>query len=137
MIISFTVPGKPVPKARPRVTMHGTYTPQSTREFEQRVRLAWKLSGAGTFPGGLPLCVFVDAAFPIPASLSRRKREAMDGEPHIRRGDLDNVVKAVLDALNGLAYPDDAAVTLIRASKFWAPEPHTRIQIISTKEDFT
>lgn len=34
MILEFTVPGQPIPKARPRVTRRGiTFTPKSTLDY--------------------------------------------------------------------------------------------------------
>ena len=35
-----------------------------------------------------------------------------------RRGDLDNILKATLDALNGIAYRDDDQVTEITAQRY-------------------
>lgn len=44
---------------------------------------------------------------------------------HTSRPDVDNVVKALCDALNGIAWTDDAQVAEIRASKEWAPRANT------------
>ena len=39
--LTFTVYGKPVAKGRPRMTRNGhVYTPQTTREYEERIRNA-------------------------------------------------------------------------------------------------
>ena len=35
-----------------------------------------------------------------------------------RRGDLDNVLKITLDALNGVAYADDSQITRIEANRY-------------------
>lgn len=43
-------------------------------------------------------------------------------------GDLDNFVKAVLDALTGICFQDDRQVTEIHAEKFFG-EPHITITI--------
>lgn len=128
--IIFLVPGAPVPKARPRVTRYGTYTPKSTREYEKRIVTAWQAAGAVSFPAGVPLAITVYARFPIPKSAGKSKRAAMEGSWHtIHRGDVDNVVKAVQDALNGHAYPDDCAVCKIHAEKLWSQTPGTTIII--------
>jgi len=38
--ITFAIPGKPVPKGRPRVTRSGrVYTPKATRDYESLVRV--------------------------------------------------------------------------------------------------
>ncbi|EKC62922.1 endodeoxyribonuclease RusA family protein [human gut metagenome] len=42
----------------------------------------------------------------------------MDGTPHIKRPDVDNVAKAILDALNGHAYNDDSAIALLTVQKY-------------------
>ena len=34
----------------------------------------------------------------------------MDGTPHTKKPDIDNVAKSVLDALNGLAFDDDSLI---------------------------
>ena len=117
MEIKFTVPGVPVGKGRPRVTAHGTYTPQKTRDYEQKVRLCWKAQSGVSFASGVPLLASIVAYFPVPKSASRRRQEALEGTFHISRPDSDNVAKAILDSLNGLAYPDDAAVQIDRSWK--------------------
>ena len=130
MRITFTVPGRPVPKGRPRVTRFGTYTPEATRNYERSVRESWESQSGQFFPEGVPIEVHVTAHFPIPDSCSKKRRAALDGAPHTQhRGDLDNVVKSVLDALNGFAFPDDCAVCSILAYKDYRPEPSTEVTI--------
>jgi len=133
--ITFTVPGRPVPKGRPRVTRFGTYTPDSTKKYEAAVRKAWQDQSGQTFPADTPLAVIVSVHFEIPKSISKKQRLALEGQPHTKqRGDLDNVVKSVLDALNGAAFPDDAAVCFIIASKDFHTEPCTEVTIMKKKE---
>ena len=47
-------------------------------------------------------------------------------------GDVDNFLKAVLDALNGICYLDDAQVTHISATKNFG-EPHIFIELEELK----
>ena len=130
MTIRFTVPGRPVPKGRPRVTRYGTYTPKATVEYERSIRESWSAQSGQSFPAGTPLFVTVSAHFEIPRSLSKKARLALRFAPHTRHhGDLDNVVKSVLDALNGHAFPDDCAVCMIHASKDYRDEPGTEVTI--------
>lgn len=130
MTIEFSVPGRPVPKGRPHVTRYGTYTPESTVEYEHRVATYWRLKSGQCFPPKAPLLVSVTAHFEIPKSESKKRRAALVGAPHVSRGDLDNVVKAVLDALNKKAFADDAAVCRIIAEKDYQSEPSTEIVIM-------
>ena len=52
---------------------------------------------------------------PMPKSWSNKKRLAMDGKPHQHRPDLDNLVKAVLDAF----FEEDKQIYDVRGTKFW------------------
>ena len=134
--IKFIVPGTPVPKARPRVTRRGTYTPKKTRAYEQAVYTAWKEQSGVSFPAGAPLVAYIYAHFPIPSSLSKKRQQELVGKPHTKqRGDLDNVVKSVLDALNGCAFPDDCVVCRIHAEKDYMAEPSTEITIRPYNEE--
>lgn len=129
--------GQPVPKKRPRVTRHGTYTPKETVQYENAVRRAWQASGREMLPPDTPLSATVVAHFTIPKSASKKAHAAMLGAPHIKsRGDLDNIVKSILDALNGVAYPDDCAVCHIEARKVYGEEPFTEYDVkIYNKEE--
>lgn len=113
MKITFTVPGLPTGKGRPKFTRTGhTYTPEKTRAYEEKVRLCWKSQSGQTFPADVPILVSGVAWFPIPKGTSKKKVEELEGAFHLKRPDTDNLVKAVLDALNSHAYPDDSAVML-------------------------
>lgn len=123
--VRFVVPGRPVGKGRPRVTVRRgvaiAYTPESTRAFEQRV--AWATRAAFRQPLAGPLGVRIVAVFAPPASWSRRKREgALDAGWCAGRPDVDNVVKAVLDGMAGIAYLDDSQVVALSAAKKYGHE---------------
>lgn len=135
-VIKFTVPGTPVPKARPRVTRYGTYTPKRTLDYEKAIREAWKATGALPIPAGIPIYLTVIARFAVPKSESMRRRREMVGRLHTRdSGDLDNIVKAVQDALNKTAYADDCAIACIKATKEWALEESTIVQLTPLEKE--
>lgn len=118
--IKFTVPGVPVGKGRPRFTRTGhTYTPEKTAAYEEKVRLCWKTQSGQGFAGGIPLKASIIAYLPIPKSTSKKKAASMEGTFHMSRPDADNIVKSILDALNGHAYPDDSAVQIDRCWKIY------------------
>ena len=116
---SFIVPGEPVPKARPRVTRNGrTYTPKKTADYEKLVRASYE-EQAGKYFGDGPLMCRISLYFPIPKSYGKRKTERIFDKKilYTKKPDIDNCVKAILDALNGIAYKDDSQVISIIASK--------------------
>jgi len=124
--LSFTIPGAPRGKGRPRATRFGAevrlYTDAKTASYEGLVALAAQaaLRGADALDG--PLCVSVMVRLAPPASASKAARAAMlDGRVRpTKKPDLDNVVKAVLDGCNGVAFRDDALITWINAGKRYA-----------------
>ena len=135
-VVSFTVDGRPVPKGRPRVTRHGTYTPKSTQVFETAVRAAWLECGEKPFEDGEALDVMVNAYYPIPSGTTKSKRQKLHLAPYLKRGDIDNIIKAVLDALNGYAYKDDSAVFSVYGGKFYTiGDPFTAVTIRSVEVD--
>jgi Holliday junction resolvase RusA-like endonuclease len=108
----FFVPGPPRGKGRPKFTRMGkgprAYTPEKTATYENLVLLTAleARQGKGAMQGAL--CVEVLAHFPIPKSWSKKKRAA--AKWHTSTPDGDNILKAVLDGLNGKLFADDAAV---------------------------
>lgn len=133
----FAVFGAPQGKARPRVTRYGTYTPKKSREYEQRVREAWRQAGHAGF-GTVPVSVRVLAHFAPPRSVSKAKRAQMLRTPPLKKPDADNILKAVCDALNGLAYDDDAQVCTAQVFKKWADdgeEAHIIVTVSGLEED--
>ncbi len=68
-------------------------------------------------PSVVPLAVTLAFTLPRPKSLPRRV------EHHIRRPDLDNLVKAVKDALRGVFYRDDSQIIMLAATKAYGTTP--------------
>lgn len=73
-----------------------------------------------------------DLYFPIPESYSKsKKRRIEDGEiKHTKRPDVDNCAKAILDALNEVAYKDDAKIVESRITKHYAVDGDVRADVI-------
>ncbi len=55
---------------------------------------------------------------PMPASWSNRKKLRMNKTPHEQTPDVDNFLKALMDAV----YLDDSKVWDVRVTKYWAFE---------------
>lgn len=136
-----SIPGEPKGKGRPRYTKSGhAYTPRDTAVYEQLVRLTFKgkYPQAMPFEKDVPLKVDIFAWFKIPRSASKVKRELMQ-QGYIKptkKPDTDNIVKIVLDALNGYAYYDDAQVVELTIKKGYAhyDEPCVDVMISEVGE---
>lgn len=136
------VSGRPVPKARARVVAETdpllmlagkktrAYTPQTTVQWEQDVALS-VLAALRRHPKPLfppKAAVRVDTAFYLPRSKSTptELKYPSDGRP-----DLDNLTKAVLDAIRHRAYEDDCQIIDLHLKKrFATPEQEMGVMIL-------
>ena len=129
--IKFEVPLTPYGKGRPRFsTFNGhvrTYTPANTRAHENTFKIYARQAMAGRYPfeKGTSIAIKVSAFFPVPKSYSRSKRLACESNviKHMVKPDVDNVVKAVLDAMNDCVYFDDSQVYKIEVEKRYTDRP--------------
>lgn len=60
----------------------------------------------------------VTFVIPMPQSWSKKKRALMDGKPHQQKPDIDNLEKALLDAL----FDNDAHIWDLRKTKIWGED---------------
>jgi Holliday junction resolvase RusA-like endonuclease len=99
--LRFSIPGQPRPKGRPRFVKGRVITPGKTVKYEKHVKACAQ------------------------AAVLRNRWEQLAGPVALkivvvtqnkRRGDLDNHVKAVKDAMNGVVYGDDRQVVYLEAA---------------------
>jgi len=131
--LEFIVYGDPVPKARPRMTKTGhVYTPARTKQFEFLVQQVWAGQKNRKMMTG-PISVSI--MFVLSPPSNPKKRPHPTGKP-----DLDNLIKSVLDGLNGWAFKDDSQVTdLICFKRFCGKneKPKTKIVLEELYKEFT
>ena len=135
MTVKFEIPGKPTGKGRPRFRRGGQpYTPDATVEYENLVRLSYKINTHGEKLNG-EIKASITAVFPVPKSDSKKKR-AQKLEGTIRptvKPDCDNIAKIILDALNHIAYDDDSQVVSLELQKIYGEEPKTIVTLEELK----
>ena len=111
-------PFEPKAKGRPRFTRIGhTYTPQITRDYEKPIGDFYKENTSDYYDS--PIKVSLVFYMPIPKSTSKKKMELMKSGAirHTKKPDSDNLAKAVLDGINGVAFEDDKLITELRIKK--------------------
>lgn len=90
---TFVVPGPPVPLQRARRGAGGRfYTPRASKVYKDKVGWLARQAGVRCLKGPVRLTVAVWV-------------------PDARRRDVDNVAKACMDALTGIAWQDDSQVS--------------------------
>ena len=131
--VYFTVPGEPQGKARPRVVHGHAYTPTKTAAYEGRICAAYRQAYPGRKPyaAGEPLRLWIMAWYGIPASATKARQAAMTaGEIRpTKKPDTDNIGKVVADALNGIAYHDDAQIVTLEVRKRYGIVPQVEIEL--------
>ncbi len=135
-LIEFIVPGTPVGKGRPRVSTRGgkfarMYTPPKTVSYESLVALAASQAMAGKPLFEVPVKVDLLICLPVPASWSKCKQEAaLAGEVWpTKKPDIDNVVKAIFDSINGIVWRDDAQVCKVIIVKQYGPRAGAAVTV--------
>lgn len=123
MKFSFTLNDDVVGKQRPRWSSktNRIYTPNKTAVYERKVakacKEAMKEAGVDMAEAGTPVSVWLDVMQAMPESWSKKKKAEMCLEPSLKKPDIDNVLKSVLDALNGVAFEDDRQVFKVRVER--------------------
>lgn len=116
---TYTIHITPVPK--PRMTQRDKWAKRPAvlryRAFCDELRA--KMADFAYPPCGWHTTFYL----PIPKS---RRKELKDGDPHRQKPDLDNLVKAVLDAL----HDDDSHIWDGRFSKRWSATPRIELTLI-------
>ena len=129
--VSFTVAGQPVPQPRPRVSTAGgfarAYVPGKHPVHAYREAIAAAARAAGLTTTGEPLNVVIDAVFERPKSHMRKAGVKADA-PKLPRPDVDNIAKAVLDALQDVI-GDDSLVGRLVVEKSYGTEARTTVRI--------
>lgn len=121
--VHFIIPGRPVGKGRPRFTKNGhCWTPDKTVAYEREIKLAyWEAYGRRHFSADKALAVEIVLYYVRPKSMTKAKRlMAQRGilRPVVKP-DVDNVAKAILDALNGVAFADDRQIVQLSCEKWY------------------
>lgn len=133
MIYEFEVPSKIIGKSRPRLNSYTgqVYTPTRTKHYECLIEQYFLLKYPKFKLLQNRLKVTMHAYFEPPKSASKTLKEQMlqNVISPTKKPDIDNIVKAVLDAMNGFAYKDDTQITKIEVEKLYGDAEKLYIKI--------
>ena len=135
MGITFTVPGDVVGKGRARAVRRGKfishYTPTKTVNYENLVKMAASdaMGDNLLFQKAVKLDLLILVT--PPASWSNKKRmAALQGQIYpTTKPDVDNVLKAICDACNGVVFEDDKQVVHCSAIKKYSEKSGAVVMI--------
>jgi Holliday junction resolvase RusA-like endonuclease len=132
MMVNLFIPGLPVAQGRPRFTAFHVgpharvkvYDPKRSAEWKAHVQAQVRL--AKLIPdvvNGDAMSLDLRFVLPRPKNLPKRVVH------HLKKPDLDNLVKAVKDALTGLLYARDSQVVTLTATKKYGAKTGVRIRV--------
>jgi Holliday junction resolvase RusA-like endonuclease len=129
--VEFFVPGIPVPKGSARAFVNRYTGRASVMQTNAERQKPWaslislKAQEAVPHPVSTGCCIHLDFIMPRPKSHLNTKGEVKQKcveMEHVKKPDLDKLIRCVLDALTGVIYMDDSQVVLIDAEKGYATE---------------
>lgn len=136
--IQITIPGKPIAKKRPRFARRGkfvtTYNDQETEEGKFIVLVMEQIKSQIPALLETAISLHCEFVFELPAAAKKSEKEkVIKGEqpPHLKKPDLDNLIKFVKDCLNQVVWRDDSLVNAISARKYYGKSAKTYINIYS------
>lgn len=138
----FTVHGTPKAQGRPRFARMGkfvkTYETKEDTQHKDNLR-AQLVNLKPVYIGSEPVILTVRFFLPRPKSHLNTKGECKKSAPtsHCQKPDIDNMMKAVMDAMKGIVWHDDSQVFMISTVKLWtrsAPYTDIIVESIDDKE---
>lgn len=133
-MISITLPGEPIAKARPRFSRKGTYDPQSSLKHAAKFQVLSQINRTFLpYTSNTPIEIEMNFFFPIPKADKNIFRWGILN--HINKPDIDNCIKWICDVMNGIVYEDDRQVFSLVSRKEYSENPRTEIYIVPKKPE--
>ena len=141
MVLTLEIPITPIGKQRPRACVVGgharVYTPSKTSNYEYQIRKAFQDKYPNHEPIRGEVRLIIHSYFPYPKSAYWPVNKNHDGELRedwknkamLSKPDLDNIEKAIMDALNKVAWVDDSQITYKTSAKDYSEKPGIVVEI--------
>ena len=132
--VKFTIPGPAVPQMGSRVSVRGgkprlRKNPR-TKEYQDRVAaIARQHAPPEPWDGPVDMTILISRG-PLMSWSKWRREAAFKGKVRpTTRPDLDNISKAIGDALNGIIYTDDSRICLLTIAKRYAAKAEVEVRV--------
>tara|TARA_R110002060_G_scaffold60370_1_gene70048 strand:- start:145 stop:552 length:408 start_codon:yes stop_codon:yes gene_type:complete len=125
-ICTIIIPMQPVPKARPRVVGRHTYTPKKTKDAQALIALYVRKVYKGD-PLSCPLALMAIFVHKRPKAM-----KGLERVPKFTRPDGDNLLKTVMDSMEGIVYKNDGQFCSLYMEDWYASKeepPSINLQI--------
>ncbi len=133
MVYEFEVIGEIKGKARPRVNTYTgqTYTPSDTKDYETLIKQYFKIKYPRYEQLTGRISVKIISYFKIPKNMTKKDKELISKGllSPVKKPDIDNIVKIILDAMNKMAFKDDNQITKLETEKIYSDEEKVYVRI--------
>ena len=122
---------KAVPQARARSGNNGFYTPKKSAEFKDAL-IGWYEWFLNNWQeeNKTKWALNKEDAYQIDVLFYFKKAKSNQTRYHTQKPDLDNLYKAITDAMNGIFFIDDAQIQCANMEKAWTTgEDRIRIKL--------
>jgi Holliday junction resolvase RusA-like endonuclease len=120
------------PMGAVRMTRRGLYkskTAQRYLDYKTYLQHSMAIQMKRKEPLNNPLHVNIKFFMPIPDSKKKGKIKTKEGNFHVSKPDIDNIVKGVFDAANSVVWKDDNLVVSVKASKIYSDEQGIELEV--------
>ncbi len=135
-MINFLVKTRPKPQQRHRSNGRFQYDP-SSKDKKDFLLQAKQFAPAKPITKDIEISITFCYKRPRNHYISKKKVLILkEDAPFYKssKADLDNLVKFVCDALNGIFYKDDSQIVSIYASKVWGAEDYVFVKVSPTNK---
>ena len=116
--MKITIPIEPKPAPRPRFSRYGgAYMPKEFQEYKAQIADEASIVMAGNAP--------LEGALKTDIKFFCRTKKITSR----KAGDVDNLAKSVLDALNGVIWKDDSQIVQCSLAKFHSETPCIMVEV--------
>lgn len=134
--MNFVIPGNPIAQKRPRLGRNGVYNPNHT----DKLKMKWMIQAQMKEKGYLKvqeaaISVVGRSYHPFPKGTSKKALKTLEGAWHVKKPDVDNIVKFVLDVLAGIAFTDDNQVANIWFEKRLSCNPRVEVSVFPLEDN--
>ncbi|WP_025728437.1 RusA family crossover junction endodeoxyribonuclease [Atopobacter phocae] len=137
-MIELSIDIEPVAQGRPRFTRQGhTYDPPKSKAFKRQIKTFFLKEKQRNNLEAIDGPIEIELTFykPLLKSMTiKQKTQALLKQLlPIKKPDLDNYIKGVLDGMNGIFWHDDAQIVKLMAYKYYGDKGCIDIKIKSYK----
>ena len=132
--LEFTIDGDVQAQQRPRFSRQGgfvkTYDPPESAKYKKHVAQVAEQYRPEELINS-PIKLTIDVYIKIPKSYTKKKLEQIkNGElVHIKKPDIDNLVKGIKDGITGVLWTDDSLIVELVGRKHYGENPRAEVII--------